>query len=103
MNWQMKNKWVALAALWTICSLGAFAQNSTKKELIVNLGYHAKDNGMAWLTVNTKAKVEKKFQAIKHVTVNLYLDKDSSTNLLGKVTTDDNGVAKAILPPGLKA
>ena len=104
MKWKNKNKLTAaLLAMFIAGSLGVNAQDSTKKELVVNLGYYVNDNTIAWLMVNTKTKVEKKFQAVKNVTVNLYLDKDSAANLLGKVTTDENGLAKAIIPPELKA
>jgi len=94
---------VAALALLIAGPFGAIAQDSTKKELVVNLGYFMNNNKVTWLIVNTKTKIDKRFQPVKEVTVNLYLDKDSADNLVGKVTTNENGVAKAIIPPALKA
>ena len=103
MKWKNKNKLMAaLLTLFIAGPLAVIAQDSTKKELVVGVGYYANDNTITWLMVNTKTKVEKKFQAVKNITVSLYLDNDSAANLLGKVTTDENGMAKAIIPPGLK-
>lgn len=79
------------------------AQDSTKKELVVNVGYYMTSNKMIYLIVNTKTKIDKKFQPVKNSLVNLYLDSVSENNLIGKVTTNEAGKAKAVLPPGLKA
>jgi hypothetical protein len=104
MKWKNKNKIVAaVLALLAASPFSATAQDSTKKELVVIIGYFVNNNKVTWLMVNTKAKIDKKFQPVKEVTVNLYLDKDSAANLVGKVTTNENGVAKAIIPPALKA
>ena len=78
------------------------AQDSTKKELVVNVGYYMTNNKMIYLLVNTKTKIDKKFQPVKNSFVNLYLDSASENNFIGKVTTNEAGIAKAVLPPGLK-
>ena len=99
-----KNK-IVVAALALLIGgpFSAIAQDSTKKELVINIGYFVNDNKITWLMVNAKTKIDKKFQPVKDVTINLYLDKDSAANFVGKVTTDERGVAKAILPSALKA
>ena len=99
-----KNKIVFVAlALLVAAPFGVMAQDSTKKELVVNIGYFMNAGKITWLMVNAKTKIDKKFQPVKNVTISLYLDKDSAANLVGKVTTNENGVAKAIIPPALKA
>ena len=99
-----KNKIVVAAlALLVAGPFSAIAQDSTKKGLVVNIGYFVNDNKITWLMVNAKTKIDKKFQPVKDVTINLYLDKDSTANFVGKVTTDERGVAKAIIPSALKA
>ena len=99
-----KNKIVITAlALLIAAPFCAIAQDSTKKELVVSIGYFMNANKVTWLIVNAKSKIDKKFQPVNNVTINLYLDKDSAANLVGKVTTNENGIAKAIIPPALKA
>jgi hypothetical protein len=82
--------------------VNVLAQDSTKKELIVNVGYYMTNNKMVYLIVNTKTKIDKKFQPVKNSIINLYLDSAAENNLVAKLTTDDAGKAKAVLPPGLK-
>lgn len=83
--------------------LGINAQSdSSKNELALNIGYFMQNNKAVYVIANAKTKVAGKFQKVKDVTLNIYLDKDSTGNLIGKVITDKNGLAKAILPPALK-
>jgi hypothetical protein len=104
MKGKNKNKMVVAAlALLIAGQFSAVAQDSTKKELVVNVSYFMNNNKITWLMVNTKTKIDKKFQPVKDVTVNLYLDKDSAATLVGNVATNETGVAKAIIPPALKA
>lgn len=78
------------------------AQDSTKKELSLNLAYYMSNNKIVYVIANAKTKIDGKFKPVKGVVVNLFLDADSAGNAIGKVTTDKNGLAKAILPPALK-
>lgn len=80
-----------------------FAQDSTKSELVMNINYFMNNNRTIYLMVNTKTKIDKKFQPVKGMTVNLYLDNDSAGNFIGKVITNEKGLAKAIIPPALKS
>lgn len=80
----------------------AMAQDSTKKNLVLTISYFMNNNKEVYLMASTKTKIAKKFQPVTGVTVNLYLDADSAGNLIGKVTTDKDGLAKAVLPPALK-
>jgi len=93
---------ILLLAAFFAGAVNVLAQDSTKKELVVNVGYYMTNNKMVYLIVNTKTKIDKKFQQVKNSIINLYLDSAAENNLIAKVTTDETGKAKAILPPGLK-
>ena len=93
---------ILLLAAFFAGVINVLAQDSTKKELIVNIGYHMTNNKMIYLLVNTKTKIGKKFQPVTNSIVNLYLDSASENKFIGKVTTNEAGIAEAILPPGLK-
>jgi hypothetical protein len=93
---------ILLLAAFFAGVINVLAQDSTKKELLVNIGYYMTNNKMIYLVVNTKTKIDKKFQPVNNSFVNLYLDSASENNFIGKVTTNEAGIAKAVLPPGLK-
>ena len=98
-----KNKIIVVAlALLMAGPFHVFAQDSTKNELVMTVSYFMNNNKLVYLTVNTKTKIEKKFQPVQGMVVDLYLDSDSAANLVGKVTTNEKGLAKAIIPPPLK-
>lgn len=97
------NKIIFLAlALAIVCPFCVIAQDSTKNELVMTLGYYMDNNQVTYLMVNTKTKINKKFQPVNGVTVNLYLDNDSAANVIGKVITNEKGLAKTVIPPSLK-
>lgn len=92
----------AIAALVAIpfCS---WSQDSAKKELVLNVSYYMNSDKTIYVMANTKTKIAKKFTPVSGISISLFLDTDSSANLIGKVTTDKNGLGKAIIPPALKA
>ena len=92
-----------LTAAFFAGGLNLFAQDSTKKELIVNVCYNMSDNKMVYLMVNTSTKVERKFNPVGNTVVNLYLDSINENNLIAKLKTDEAGKGKAFLPPALKS
>lgn len=98
-----KNKMIVVAlAILMAAPFRVFAQDSTKSELVMTVSYFMNNNKLVYLAVNTKTKIEKKFQPVQGMVVDLYLDSDSAANLVGKVTTNEKGLAKAIIPPALK-
>jgi hypothetical protein len=101
MNWNSITKTLIPGLLLVIVSSAVVAQDAAPS-LIVAPGYYMKNNSLVWLTVNTKSKVNKKFVPIPGITVNLYLDSSSAGNFIGKVTTDEKGLAKAGLPVSLQ-
>ncbi len=79
------------------------AQEDEKSSLFVNVGYYAKNNQLAWLMMETRTKVEKKFKAVPGVKLRLYLDSAENENyLIGTYVTDEKGIAKAVLPQSLR-
>src|SRR6186997_129710 len=96
------NMMVLVLALFLAGPFSVFAQDSTKNELVMNLGYFMNNNKIIYLIANTKTKIDKKFQPVKGMIVNLYLDNDSAGNSIGKVVTNEKGIAKAIIPASLK-
>src|ERR1035438_6276057 len=64
------------------------AQDSTKKDMLVNVGFYTIDNRVAYLAVHAKTKIDGRFQPVKGARLRLYLDKDSAAYLTGTVITD---------------
>jgi hypothetical protein len=103
MKWKKKNN-VAILTLTLLFGsyTPVFAQDSTKKELILNVAYHMDNNKIIYLTVNAKTKIDGKFQQVANSVSDLYLDSVGDNNFIAKVTTDAKGIAKAIIPAALK-
>jgi hypothetical protein len=79
------------------------AQNdSTKPELSVTIHHMVVNNNFQYLVVQTKTKLNNKWQPLKKQVLQLYLDSSKPENLINKVMTDSNGNAKALIPPRLK-
>jgi hypothetical protein len=107
----MYNKLITgcIGLLLSLMPLQLLAQDSTdveqdtmKPELNLGLRYHMLNNKIVYLMASTKAKIDGKFKQIRGIKLSLYLDADSAENLIGTLTTDKHGLAKAILPVGLK-
>jgi hypothetical protein len=83
---------------------GLQAQDSVAKESVLSIKYFSIDNKIPYLVVQSQSKLGKKYTPVKNVSVQVFIDSDSSElNLLGKVTTGENGEAKVILPVSVKA
>src|SRR5437773_4733539 len=103
----MKNMREIRNSLLLLCILGvsnhSLAQNdSTKPEVSVNIHHFVVNNNFQYLLVETKTKVNNKWQPLKRQVLQLYLDSDKAENLITKVMTDSDGKAKAFIPPALK-
>ena len=90
-------------SLLVLLSVMIAAQDSVKHELVLTVSYFMDNNKIVYLKANTKTKIDTKFQPVRNAIVKLYLDTESDSSFIGKVTTDEMGNAKAILPPSLKA
>ena len=78
------------------------AQDSVAAPTILSVSYFLPVNKVPYLEISTKKKVGRKFEPVKNIPVNIYLNEAEATNLLGKVTTDANGKARMGIPPSFK-
>ena len=80
-----------------------FAQeDSTPAKKIVKLHYYNVNNSMQYLVLESSLKKGKVFSPQQNKSYELYLD-TGTANLVAKLKTDDNGHAKAFIPPSLKS
>jgi hypothetical protein len=79
-----------------------FAQgDSTPAKKIVKLHYFNINNNVQYLLLESSLKKGKIFTPQQNKLYDLYLD-TGTTNLVAKLKTDENGQAKAFIPPALK-
>lgn len=78
------------------------AQDSARKDLLVDLSYHSLNNSVVYLSVLAKTKEKGKFQPVGGAHIRLYLDKDSAAFFAGDAVTGPKGSAITFLPPSLK-
>jgi len=76
------------------------AQDTAKKELLLDLRYFMPASRLPYVTVQAKTKIEKRFQPVPGIACDVYLD--SVPQLLGKVVTDANGQASVRLPSAMQ-
>jgi hypothetical protein len=69
---------------------------------ILSLRYFLPENKVPYIIVNTKKKVGRKFQPVRNITVNVYYNEASAGNLLGKITTAENGEGRIGFPSSFK-
>lgn len=86
-----------------VCINKAIAQDSVEvSPTILGLRYFLPENKVPYIIVNTKKKAGRKFEPVKNVTVNVYLNEASTNNLLGKITTAVNGEGRVAFPASFK-
>ncbi len=77
--------------------------DSTKPELSVNLHYYDDNNTLQYLVPDIKIKEKGRFQPLQGQAVEIYLDSNQPANLVARLTTDENGKSKTVIPPALQA
>ena len=99
-----KNKLVwlffVLSVIYSNCLSGQ--EDSVAPKEIVKLHYYNSNNSLQYLLLENLLKKGKKSEPQKNKVFKIFLDKDQPENLIAKVLTDNNGKAKAIIPPQLK-
>lgn len=95
---------IAVLLLVISCFAGreAFAQPAGKGRLSIALSYFASNDRIPYVQVNAKTKVGGRFQPVGGIALKLYLNNDSSGNLISEVVTNEKGEASAFIPPTLK-
>ena len=97
-----KFKYSALTIAFTLLITGICIAQVEKTELILGLSYYNDNNHIQYLKANTKAKIDGKFKQISGIPVSFYISSESPANLLGKGTTNDNGMVGLSIPATAK-
>jgi len=100
---KQNHKIYLLLKAFFVLSVGSFAQDSTKSEVTVNVHHIIVNNSFRYLVVETKTKIEKRWQPMKHVPVQIFLDSNSNNNLIANLQTDEHGKATTVVPAELKS
>jgi len=101
-----KNKFIFLLMSFLFALLTnrvAAQEDSVVAKELVKLKYFNDNNGVQFLILENSLKTGKKIEPLKDKVFQLYLDSNTTENLIATVTTDKNGKAKSFLPPSLKA
>ena len=96
----LSKRWLPM--LLMSISFAAFAQDE-KPTLVMELGYHLSNNSIPYISVFTKAKIEKKFIPVAGINVKIYMGPEADANLIGTIKTNKDGKAVAFFPPSMKA
>ena len=89
-----------------LCLIAFLAQAQDKKEkgtISIGLAYLQLNEDLPIIKVSAKTKVEKKFQPVEGVEINLFFGGETSQGFLGKVKTNSHGDASLTLPVRFKA
>ena len=78
------------------------AAQDEKPELMLNLRHFTENNSLQYVKVKAQQKANNKLQPLKDLSVKLYLDSLSASNLIGEIKTDEGGEGKAVIPTSLK-
>jgi hypothetical protein len=97
------NKIIAVALLLLLISPCVNAQDE-KKTLLVDVIYHLKldNNSVPFVEVFTKTKVDRSFLPVANIKTKVFIGDTIAANLLGNVTTDENGKAIVGIPESVK-
>jgi hypothetical protein len=94
---------VLLTLVFLLSGYNGFTQAPKKEDLKISLRYFVHNNKIPYLVVNVKNKViGGRLKHINGVSISLFLDKYSPGTFIGKVVTDRQGNAAAIIPAVLK-
>jgi hypothetical protein len=95
-------KYSALTWVFSLLITGTSLAQVEKNSLILGLGYFNDNNLVQYLKANAKAKIDGKFKQVGGIPVSFYIRSESPANLLGKATTDNNGLAVIPIPATAK-
>ena len=93
---------IVLVLCFAAVCTDVFAQEAAAPQPLLNLNYFTINNNIQYLTVQTRVKVDRKFLPLPGQEVKLFLDSEEADDQVIKTYTDDNGIAKVIIPPSLK-
>jgi hypothetical protein len=93
---------VIIAIGCLLVGYNGFAQAPAKGDLSLGVNYFITNNKVPYVLVRVKTKVDGRFQMVAGIPVSLFLDKDSAGTTIGKVVTNEQGEATALIPTSLK-
>ena len=100
----LRNLLVTICGLNPILLVAQVDSTKEKRESFLYLRYYVINNQVPYLNVQTKNKVGKAFHPEPGIPVSIYLNKDSDeASLIGKVVTNEKGVAVIGVPAKLAA
>lgn len=100
-----KNKFIFLLFFFSFMLLNnrlVAQEDSIKPENVVSLHYFNSNGNVQYLILENLLKNGRIFTPQKNKTYEIYLDSGTQKNLISKVQTNENGLAKAFIPPSLK-
>ncbi len=101
---QNKYYWLLLFFAFIAMNSKVAAQtDSVKPVSIVSLRYFNINNSTQYLLLKSMSKLGRVLTPQENKTYTIYLDSSTQNNLIGKVTTDEEGLAKTIFPITLSA
>jgi len=80
-----------------------YGQDSAVSSTVLSVRYFLPENKVPYIEVSTKNKKGRKFEPVKGIPVNVYLNEAGEKNLLGKTITDFSGTGRVALPASFKA
>jgi len=102
----MKKPYKKLIALFSAIFLLSvsccFAQTAEKGNLSIAISYFVSNNQVPSVKVAVKTKVNGRFQFVGDIPLNLFLNKESAETRIGKVITNDKGIASILIPSSVK-
>ena len=100
-----KNKFIFLLFFFSFMLVNnrlVAQEDSIKPENVVSLHYFNSNGNVQYLILENLLKNGRIFTPQKNKTYEIYLDSGAQKNLISKVQTNENGLAKAFIPPSLK-
>jgi hypothetical protein len=88
-----------------LCLITILAQAQDKVEkgtISINLAYHQLNDDLPQIKVSAKTKIERKFQPVEGVEVNIFFNAETSQGFIGRVKTNNHGAGSLSLPARFK-
>ena len=80
-----------LSITFLLPAYNGFSQASQKGDLSIAISYFVDNNHLPYLVAKVKTKINGRFQTVGGIGLKLFLDKESTGNLIAAVTTNEKG------------
>lgn len=88
-----------------LCLIAILVQAQDKVEkgtISINLAYHQLNDDLPQIKVSAKTKIERRFQPVEGVEINIFLNAETSQGFIGRVKTNSHGAGSLPLPDRFK-